>query len=490
MRSRFLTFATAVSLLAALAFPIPLSAQQRPNARQPRYKLVDLGTLGGPNSVVNGSAPPMLNNKGVVAGQADTSTPCAYLGGFVSPAFKWEKGELINLGLLPGGCSSLPNSINSKGMIVGAGDIGVIDPQTGLPELRADFRYKGQVINMGTFGGANSLSNGVNNRGQAIGGAENTDPDPWNFGGLVGLPSPTAWHGFIWQNGVLQDLGTLGGPDSFGLIVNERGQIAGFSFTNSTPNATTGFPTVDPFLWQDGKMTDLGTLGGTLGFANAVNNDGQVVGFSDVAGDLTNHAFFWDDGVLTDLGTLGGNNSVANWINDAGEVVGTSDLPDGSHHAFVWRKGAMTDLGTIGSDPCSDGYYLNERGQVIGTSTDCNGTTLHVFLWKNGSMINLSSQVLPGSGFTDVEPVVINDRGEIVANGVLQNGDVHTVLLRPVDDLDERSEVSKATAIGTASGTASRHLVSARELPVLSPADRLRNQVRYRLPGQSTTPRD
>jgi uncharacterized membrane protein len=74
-------------------------------------------------------------------------------------------------------------------MIVGSSDIGVIDPQTGLPELRADFFYKGQVINMGTFGGTNSLANSINSRGQATGGAENTDPDPWNFGGLVGLPS-------------------------------------------------------------------------------------------------------------------------------------------------------------------------------------------------------------------------------------------------------------------------------------------------------------
>jgi probable HAF family extracellular repeat protein len=173
-------------------------------------------------------------------------------------------GALINMGLLPGGCFSLPNAINSKGMMVGSGDIGVIDPQTGLPELRADFRYKGQVINMGTFGGTNSLANGINSRGQANGGAENTDPDPWNFGCLLGLPSPTAWHGFVWQNGVLQDLGTLGGPDSFGLIINEPGQIAGFSFTNDTPNATTGIPTVDPFLWRDGRMTDIGTLGGTF----------------------------------------------------------------------------------------------------------------------------------------------------------------------------------------------------------------------------------
>jgi probable HAF family extracellular repeat protein len=492
MKSRILMLFAAIASLVALAIPVSLAAQEHPTKHH-TYKLIDLGTLGGPNSSVNGAAPPMLNNKGVVAGEADTSAPCAYLGGLISPAFKWEKGALINMGLLPGGCFSLPNAINSKGMMVGSGDIGVIDPQTGLPEIRADFRYKGQVINMGTFGGTNSLSNGVNNWGQAIGGAENTDPDPWNFGGIVGLPSPTAWHGFLWQNGVLQDLGTLGGPDSFGLTVNEQGQIIGFSFTNSTPNPTTGIPTVDPFLWQDGRMTDVGTLGGTFGFGNAVNNGGQVVGFSDVAGDLTNHAFFWDRGALTDIGTLGGNNSGANWINNAGQVVGTADLADGTHHAFIWRKGTMTDLGTIANDPCSDGFYLNALGQAIGISTDCNGTILHTFLWENGSMVDLSAQVLPGSGFTDVEPVVINDRGEIVGNGLLTSGDLHAVILTPNGNRDEGSEVSiTAAASGIASGAARQHLVSLREASVLSPFDRFRNQVRqrYRLPGYSVGPLD
>lgn len=271
----------------------------------------------------------------------------------------------------------------------------MIDPQTGQPELRADFRYEGQVVNMGTFGGTNSLANSINSRGQATGGAENTDPDPWNCGGLIGLPSPTVWHGFVWQNGVLTDLGTLGGPCSFGVVINDPGQITGYSFTNSTPNPTTGIPTVDPFLWDRGRMIDLGTLGGTIGFGNAVNNRGQVVGLSDIAGDVANHAFLWERGRLMDLRTLGGNNSSASWLNDAGQVIGTSDLADGTHHAFVWRNGRMTDLGTVGGDPCSNGFHTNSSGQVIGTSTNCHGTVLHAFLWDNGSMIDLSSQVLP-----------------------------------------------------------------------------------------------
>jgi probable HAF family extracellular repeat protein len=238
-------------------------------------------------------------------------------------------------------------------------------------------------------------------------------------------------------------------------------------------------------------MIDLGTLGGTFGFGNAVNNHGQAVGFSDVAGDLTNHPFFWDRGVLTDIGTLGGNNGSANWINDAGQVVGTADLPGSTHHAFVWRKGTMTDLGTIGSDPCSNGSHINASGQAIGTSTDCHGTILHIFLWEKGSMIDLSAQVLPGSGFTFVEPVVINDSGEIVGNGRLPNGDTHAVVLKPDGDCDEDCEGRIAASQNNVAPAQFPAATQGSEL-LLSPAERFRSQMRqrYHLPGQPAAPRD
>jgi probable HAF family extracellular repeat protein len=227
------------------------------------------------------------------------------------------------------------------------------------------------------------LANDLNDLGQVVGGAENSEPDTWNFAGItLELPSPTSWHAFLWQAGVMKDLGTLGGPDSFALTVNAIGQAAGFSFTNSIPSPNTSVPTIDPFFWDGHKMIDIGTLGGTVGFATTLNNKGQVIGFSDLQGDTSNHAFLWAGGSLIDLGTLGGENSGAGWINDSGQVVGTSDLADGTHHAFVWQNRKMIDLGTIGDDPCSNGGHINARGQVIGISTDCNGTILHVFLWE------------------------------------------------------------------------------------------------------------
>jgi probable HAF family extracellular repeat protein len=407
------------------------SASSNSKPRPQRYKLIDLGTLGGPNSFFNGGPPALINNRGMIGAEADTAEPCSYFDGFVSPAVTWDNGKLVNLGLLPGGCFSLPNSVNSRGMLVGSGDIGVIDPIAGVPEIRADLRYGGTILNLGTFGGNNSLANQINDAVQVVGGAQNTEPDPWNFGDLLGLPSSTAWHGFLWQTGRLRDLGTLGGPDSFAFFINQSGQIAGFSFTNDIPNPSTGIPTLDPFLWEHGTMRDVGTLGGTFGAANGLNNRGQVVGFSDLEGDLTTHAFIWDRGVLTDIGTFGGDNSFATWVNDSGQVVGDADLPDGTHHGFVWSNGRMTDIGTLGGDACSNAFYINARGQVVGTSADCHGTILHFFVWQDGVFTDLGAQVLPGSGFVAVEVFGINDAGEIIGNGTLLNGDVHAVLIQP-----------------------------------------------------------
>ena len=160
----------------------------------------------------------------------------------------------------------------------------------------------------------------------------------------------------------MRDLGTLGGNDANALFVNERGQIAGWALTNSTPNPVTNFPTQDPFLWENGKMRDLGTLGGTLGFPTAFNNRGQVVGQSNLTGDLSFHPFLWEREVLTDLGTFGGETGTSNAINDAGEVVGKADLPGPlpqTHDAFLWRQAVMTDLGRLYSDQCSNAVSIN-----------------------------------------------------------------------------------------------------------------------------------
>jgi probable HAF family extracellular repeat protein len=410
----------------ALAMPIQLAAQHT------RYKLFDVGTLGGPASSTSNGLDGILNNHGTAVGWANTSTPDPYApfcftNCFVTHAFQTRNGVVTDLGALPGGVNSLAVWISANGLIVGDSENGQIDPLVpGLPEIHAALWQKDGITDLGTLeGGYGSNAFSVNNRGQVVGFSFNTIPDPFSLAAPGFYPAQT--RAFLWQNGTMQDLGTLGGNDAAAFIVNERGQITGQSYTDATPNPVTGLPTADPFFWENGTMRDIGTLGGTLGSPAAINNRGEVAGNSNLAGDLTSHPFRWTESKgLQDLGTLGGDNGVANWINEVGDIAGKADLPGPApqnHNAVLWKNGVINDLGTLPGDSCANAYYVNARGQVVGTSENrelCSiPTGEHAFLWENGGpMVDLNTLIPAGSGLQLTFAVAINDRGEIAGFGV------------------------------------------------------------------------
>jgi probable HAF family extracellular repeat protein len=363
---------TAITLFAVLAMPVRLSAQegqgdQKQNGEHHRYKFVDIGTFGGPASYINNAmalgSPNQINKRGTTVGAAATSIPSppnnnfSICGGpagtlpFVFHAFKWEDGNVTDLGALPGADNcSVATSINADGEIVGYSENGVVDPLTGIRQIRAVLWKDGEIKDLGTFGGNHSLVSSINDRGQIAGAALNAIPDPFSFYDQLlfpGFSNGTQTRAFLWEDGHMQDLGTLGGPDAHAYFVNNRGQVIGPSYTNSTPNKTTKVPTVAPFLWtKERGMIDLGSLGGTSGAPAAINNQGQIIGQSNLAGDQTSHLFLWDDGKLIDLftSTIGGNPISANAINDTGEIVGAACFPNGTCGAYLWRNGVATAL--------------------------------------------------------------------------------------------------------------------------------------------------
>jgi probable HAF family extracellular repeat protein len=264
----------------------------------------------------------------------------------------------------------------------------------------------------------------------------------------------------------MQDVGTLpGGTDAIALMVNEGGQIVGESYTGdsvpSPPSFTCGdFPlTQHGFFWDNGKMVDLGTLGGSCTFTYALNNRGQVVGQSTLPGDETSHPYIWERKRMTDLGTLGGTYGYASWLNDSGAVVGLA-TPQGDQAliAFLWKHGAISNLGTLPGNGCSGADAINSQGQIVGGSgfniadffADCSDPVEHAVLWENSKILDLNNFVPPGSDLTLNEAFFINDSGEISGLGTLSDGDQHAFLLIPCDGRGDTKDCMDSAGSTTA----------------------------------------
>jgi probable HAF family extracellular repeat protein len=422
------------------------------------YKLVDLGTFGGPQSYVYfpPNYAPLLNDQNATAGWADTLTPDPYPNFcfnddcYVSKVFEWRDGVRTELEGLAMGLSSQANWISKNGLIAGVSQIGLIDPLfPSFPVSHAVLWKQRQTIDLGTTdGGYESAALAVNSRGQVVGAAANEVPDPdamfgLNFGWV------TQTRAFLWQNGNMQDLGTLRGVDGvYGTnavadLINEQGQVVGESYVSSTPSRFCGDGNpleTRAFLWEHGVMQDIGNFGGTCTFAADLNDQGQVVGQSNLAGDQSFHAFLWDHGLLRDLhqfGTLGGDRSTAIALNNAGEIVGWASLSgDQFLHAVMWKGNSMTDLGTVDGDPCSIGFSVNAIEQVVGISVpNCDfSQTTRVFLWEKGTITDLNALIPQPSSLYLTAPETINDRGEIAGVGLDLEGNQHAFLLIPCDN--------------------------------------------------------
>jgi probable HAF family extracellular repeat protein len=362
MKSITLTWTTAITLFAALALPVRVPAQGHT-----RYQVIDLGTLGGKRSNIGG-----INNRGeVVGGSTLLSKEDSNFH-----AFLWNNGAMNDLGTL-GGPSSTANAVSSSTQVVGVAETTnsggnpdfcfLAKPASETRQCRAFLWRNGAMNDLGTLGGTNSAvpTKGINSRGQVVGIAE----------------TPTQeFHAFLWQNGVMTDLRTLGGP-AVALGINDLGQVVGAASFDTDSN-------LHAFLWENGLMSDLGTLGGKISFALVNNNKGQVVGLSALPGDEKNHAFLWKDGntpPMIDLTPLSlfDANSAAFDISDKGQVVGElSDL--GGRRAFLWENGVMTDLNTLISADDSlyllSAFQINDRGQIVGDALQKSTGEVHAFL--------------------------------------------------------------------------------------------------------------
>ena len=428
-------------------------------AGYPRYELIDLGTLGGPQSN-NIESARNTNNRGQLIASFETAVPDpnGYFGepNFFHSVLTKANSDIIELpfpaGIDPTTNYSFAGDINATGLMAGFVTNGLLDPLTDFLQLRPVVweRNGASVVDLGTFGGNSGQTNQTNRQGSAVGVALNETAENPDFASIMNgfFPAATQARAFLWQGNGLRDLGTLGGNDAFATAINDAGLVFGMSYTDAVPNDGTGLPTLHPFLWKNGKMRDLGSLGGTLAtvgsfadgpWGDLLNQRGQAIGTSTLPGDELFHAFLWDGNRMIDLGTLGGDFSEALAINESGMVAGRADVsPDSPyHHAVLWRNGQVNDLGIV--DPCqsSTAVSLDSSGETVvgglGACTDDPNDLNYfsAFVWKEGHpMADLNDLVTPSDLHIEFA-AGINDRGEIVANAFLPTGEIRAVLLVP-----------------------------------------------------------
>jgi probable HAF family extracellular repeat protein len=278
------------------------------------------------------------------------------------------------------------------------------------------------VQNLGSLGGTSCcLAGSNNNRG-------------W-VDGTSALAGDKSFHPFLWRNGVMKDLGTLGGPNASAGGMNDRGDVTvGGSDTGKPDPLGEDFcafgthQTCLSFIWHHGKRTLIPTLGGNNNDVNGIINSGLVLAFAEttvhdptcVAPQVLGYeAFTWepDTGKIRRLPPLPGDAvSVAFDMNDRGEAVGYSGACGTSgidllleYHAVMWRNGKPINLGSLGGTFFISAGGINNHGQVGGTSTLPGNTTAHAFLWQNGTMTDLGT--LPGDHLSFGGS--INDSGQM-----------------------------------------------------------------------------
>jgi probable HAF family extracellular repeat protein len=244
------------------------------------------------------------------------------------------------------------------------------------------------VTDLGPLAGSDAL--GINVSGQVVGGKD--------FG--------PGYHGFLYSGGAMTDLGTLQSDHRYSCAtdINDFGQIAGYSMLDQSPSNTLS---QRPVLFSGGTVTSLGSFGGGYGFANGINNSGQVVGLSIYSSGV-GHAFLYSNATMTDLGSFGGSfeYSCAYGINDHTQIVGNSVL-NGRDRGFLWQSGTMIDLGDlVGGSGNTRAYAINNSAHVVGNTWGNDPANCHAFVWRAGTMIDLGPGIAEG----------INDAG-VVAGG-------------------------------------------------------------------------
>ncbi|HYC61010.1 MAG TPA: hypothetical protein VEK79_15715 [Thermoanaerobaculia bacterium] len=299
-----------------------------------------------------------------------------------------------DLGTLPGGGYSTAMSISNSGYIVGYA-------QNSAGRQRAVwFKGKGAVeIPTGPASFIGAVANKVNDAGFVAGQAEGAGFYTWYGGSVVSY-----------------------GPNTGAYSVNQYNDIGGYTVPSPSYNAA--------YIWYGATSPwYLGHLGGGSSTTRDLHEYPLACGWSSFhqSYPTMNHAFLWYEGSMLDLGTLGGDRSGADalavtyWPDysfGSVWVVGHSELPSLDWHAMVWNAGVMTDLGVLPGHDQSRALDINHSKTIVGFSMKTGTSVQRAVMWSGGVMYDLNDFLPPGSGWELKSATGINEHGQIVGGGV------------------------------------------------------------------------
>jgi probable HAF family extracellular repeat protein len=315
---------------------------------------------------------------------------------------------------------------------------------------------------------SNFTATGLNNAGQVVGNVNYAQVAIWSDAGLTLMPelgrsvdsvaisnrgdicgSVLGLNGaiaFSYSSGAFLDINSKMGGDwytSRAFAISDNGTVVG----------SVGHMIGDDgraFIYRNGKVQILGTLGGFWSEGRAVSDSGYVAGYSHVflpgAGPFEHHAYLYKDGTMQDLGTFaGGYSSMAKGVTNDGRVVGWAELgdPDGGRwwHPFLYANGKMIDLGLLGSDEFGVGSAnaINKAGVIVGESTLTRDgwDNRHAFIYQHGKMIDLNTLVADADGWVLQAANAINDTHQILARACRQQTCTDVLLSRRPGQADK-----------------------------------------------------
>ncbi len=340
---------------------------------------------------------------------------CATAFGVLMAAFvSAQSYSVVDVGT-PGGFTNSSGAYSLAHGINGAGAVaGEWAPNNAS---QRPFLYAGGTnTDIGLLPGTQyGVAEALNTSNQVVGEMQNTVGDT---------------YAFLYTNGVMVNLTpNLIPPPGFAYslahAINDAGEIVGESYVSTSE--------IHAVIFRGNRsISNLGVLSnGDYSAAFGINRFGLIVGESTViSGGVTNvYAFVYSNGTMTALGTLGGNYSAAFGVNDAGQIVGESDNALGQTHAFLWQNGAMSDLGTLGGNT-SSAQAINNRGMIVGYATTTNGQS-HAFVCDGTAMRDLNDLIDHSVCSNLVSANGINDAGQIAASGYTTNNVFHAFLLTP-----------------------------------------------------------